>query len=245
MVVVTLAAACEGHPPELANTGNLPVAVGGSEDGSCGGEGAGEGTVAGIAGAGPGRGQRGAPPRRAWTGAPGMVAVAIQLDLVQASVGKGPIERHVVRGAVALMRRAGWACPHVPLVMVRRVKTQGDVVEAIVEAPAALAAKMVRHSGGARGVFARPMIGGRVELPLPTGMDPAEHQVVWARDVARYSDVVLEALAEAGIEHAGQVCGRRRGAVGIRMPRGAPTRELENLLLNGQSLLTYCSRITL
>jgi hypothetical protein len=104
-------------------------------------------------------------------------------------------------------------------------------VEGILDVPDSMAAKLIRASGTVRGVFARPFMAGRDGEParVPEGMaGPLE--VTWFR-TSRPSEAVAAALAQAGVAHEGLVCGRQKGAMGIRLGPGQTLAEAAAALL--------------
>jgi hypothetical protein len=150
----------------------------------------------------------------------GLVPVAVEVALPQrpmdVKVDTRTFCRRTLRDLVATAKGGVDAGL---LAALQGVSQRGDMLVGFVDLPAELACKVVNASGAVRGVFARPMLGGRIQRPLPTGFTSDSHRVVWVK-VERFSDVVAARLHAAGVPFAGLVCGRRRSEVGVRLPVG-------------------------
>lgn len=155
-----------------------------------------------------------------------LVPVVFELALLQLKSGKGDAyskTRKAVEQAVQLA--TGQKHP----LFVGRVSTDQDRCTTIVDLPAAMAAKVVANSGAVRGVFARPMLGGKMPKRKPPGFDENSHRVVWAK-VEKFSDTVFETLKARNVVFDGLVCGRQKSEVGVRVPVGKDVSSLPRII---------------
>ena len=142
------------------------------------------------------------------------VPVVLEIDLGQRSRAgaAGVNAHHAIRVGMSEMFKAVGLTNMTAVANLGKVSLRKERATAIVNFPSRMAARMVRGSGMARGVFARPMFGGA--RAMPEGFGESTHKVVWAK-VEKFSDVVFRELTAAGVEFEGLVCGER-GEVGVR-----------------------------
>ena len=158
------------------------------------------------------------------------------MDLLQRPQRSGTAQAFGRSALSALLRAAGSTAPPSALPPLRGLSTQASIFSASLTLPTALAATLLRASGAARGVFARPWLPGRSPSadrtpppPAPAGFGPADARVLWAR-VAVFSDLVADALRAASVAHLGLVCPRERGELGFRLPSAADPAPLARCL---------------
>ena len=165
----------------------------------------------------------------------GVSRLVLEVDLLQRPLRSGTALAFGRGALTALLRAAGSALPATALPPLQGLTTQDSRFSASLSLPTALAASLLAASGAARGVFARPWLPGRSAepsagtTPCPPGFGPEESRPVWAR-VARFSDVVAEALRASSVPHLGLVCPRQKGELGIRMPAEADPAPLARCL---------------
>ncbi len=156
----------------------------------------------------------------------GVARICLEVDLVHRPKGGKDVNTFSRKALAELVALTSTSSALPPL---RGLVVKVDVVIGFVDLPRGLAGQLLRVSGAARGVFARPWLGATEEFPLPDGFSASSHRVVWAK-VDRFSDVETAALNEAQVEYAGLICPRQSGELGIRVPRASDCAALRQCL---------------